>query len=178
MICSFELFSTGSKNFAAKEVWYTGENKKRDDDDPISKGGWIVAESWSASCDLRELRGIGLIFITVGFIMLFLGVFLECLAHRLRSKWIANGTLYSPVYPLLPRSRLKADKLEPDLRTSIGLSPIRSTNPHVREEEQSFLDHQVVVMSPAAAASDAATSTSGKTERKRSLRSLSRLDQS
>lgn len=178
MICSFELFSAGSKNFAAKEVWYTGENKKRDNDDPIGAGGWIVAESWSACCVLRELRGIGLIFIAVGFTMLFLGVFLEYLAQRLRSKWIANGTLFSSAYHHHPRNRLKADALEPDLRTSVGLSPNRSTNPHVMEEEQSFLDHQVGVMPPAAAAAAAATSASGKSERKSSLGYLGKSDQS
>lgn len=126
----------GSKSYAAQEVYYTGDEGGADT--VSGKGGWIVAESWSTACHLADLRRIGSIFIAVGFTMLVLGVFLEHQAQRLRSQWIADGTL-------LPVTRhvLKADGLEADMRKSVGLSPYKPSNPDVADEEQSFLDHQV-----------------------------------
>jgi hypothetical protein len=127
IIKGFELLISGSKKYISHEVWYAG---RRTD-------AWIVAEGWAAECELQGVRSIGVTFIAIGFAFLFVGVFAEWQARRLRMRWTVNGTLGKA-----GRSHLKAALLQRDLRVEAGLRPDKPSNPDVLEEEQAFLDNQ------------------------------------
>lgn len=83
IIKGFELLAMSNRRHLFEETWYTGRSEDK----------WIVAETWTSECRLEKVRTIGVVFITVGFAVLVIGVSGEIFAHHLRKRWIADGTI-------------------------------------------------------------------------------------
>lgn len=83
IIKGFELIAMGSRRQVAEDTWFSGKTSD------IT----VILETWVAECRIVRVRRVGIIFVSVGFTILFLGVLAEILSHRLRHKWIRQGTL-------------------------------------------------------------------------------------
>lgn len=79
-----ELRTTSSKPYAAQEVQYNTDN-----------GGvpkLLVAEAWNTECQFSSnVHSVGVIFMSIGFSLLGLGLILELWARRIRSRTLADA---------------------------------------------------------------------------------------
>lgn len=117
IIKGFELLAMSYRRHLFEETWFTGRKHDK----------WIIAETWASQCRLRRVRRLGISFILVGFAILVIGVLLEIWAHRLRKKWVRNGTFSVGV-----AEHLKAALLHND----IEMGQSRGESPRTRERRR------------------------------------------
>lgn len=83
IIKGFELIAMGNRRQIVEETWFAG----RTTDD------FVVLELWAAECRIVRVHRIGVIFVSIGFAVLTLGIAAEFIACRLRHKWVRDGTI-------------------------------------------------------------------------------------
>lgn len=83
IIKGFELLNMGNRHITTQETYYAGTTEDK----------LVLAETWTAKCQIERVDRIGAAIIGIGFAVLVVGVFLEFQAKRIRKQWKEAGKL-------------------------------------------------------------------------------------